>query len=461
MIQKNKFIVAVILWSLAAILFAITAIGVLAYTYGYRYDFEKQTIFRSGLLAVTTEPKGATITFDGKSKQTPATVKGLDSGNYNFTIEKNGYRPWIGQAEIVPSLATEMKDIQLVASTNTQTSIFEEPIINFWSDTDKAIIELQKWNEDKIQLLDLETGLSQPIFPDLPTVYTVKDVLFAPSNDFVLISAFYRGGTKRFIVDLPDLTYKILPATYNSLSFDNFTWHPYIKNQLFAIQPNKNVETIEINEEITVRPYTEKALAFAVNNNDSIFLRQAEAGSELVSKNLYDENERIITNEIPNAKYYRLLIENDRIFLLASPNSQFSRFDIYLWQPTENNFGQLGTAQNIMAQDKQVIWQNGQEIYRYDLAKDILKLIYTSDSYRLNLLKVFPTTVYLSENAKLKIIDIWGQNIYELSTQKINTNIHIDQKQRNLFFVLGDLLTRFNLKETGEIGLLEKVIPWN
>jgi len=460
--QKNRFIKAVILWSVVAILFTVTAASLLAYAYGYRYDLTNRTIFKSGLLAVTTEPKNTLLVFEDKNKSIPTTIRGLASGSYHFTIEKSGYRPWLGQAVIVPGLATEMKDIQLVASTNTQTKIFDEPLVNFWPDTNRAVVELSRWDKNKVQLLDFETGLARPLFADLPIVYTVKNALFSPDDNFVLISAYYQGGLKRFIVDLTQETHQILPSAYTSLPFEDFVWHPYTKGRLFVKRPDKTVEIIDLGEELLIRPYLETTPSFTVNRNNALFLRQAENGLELVEKNLYDESEKILTTAIPQANYYRLLTADGHLLLLTAVDNRFLDFVVYPWhQNGKAAFAELGHAQEVVVQDKQIVWRSGRAIHRYDLVKEIDRLLYENASTTPRLLKVSPTVIYVSEGNKLKMFDIWGLNPYELSQSKIDTNIYVDKNQESLFFLLGNYLTQFSLKESGGMGFLGNIVPWN
>ena len=66
---------------------------IIAYGRGYRFDSKQKAIGSTGLISVTSDPTGATITIDNKklSYNTTVTIK---PGWYTLSISKEGYQSW-------------------------------------------------------------------------------------------------------------------------------------------------------------------------------------------------------------------------------------------------------------------------------------------------------------------------------------------------------------------------------
>lgn len=90
------------------IVFAAILVAIIAFARGYIYDFENQTIMPTGILAVSSSPKAASIFVDGKLKGVTDTNLKLPPGKYKVEIKKDGYSSWSQEVtlkgEIVMSL---------------------------------------------------------------------------------------------------------------------------------------------------------------------------------------------------------------------------------------------------------------------------------------------------------------------------------------------------------------------
>ena len=82
--------------------FLISAPMVILYTAGYRFNFSHLSLVKTGLLSITTEPRGAEIFIDGKTtkKTTPEILKNIIPDNHVIHLEKTGYLPWEKTLEI-------------------------------------------------------------------------------------------------------------------------------------------------------------------------------------------------------------------------------------------------------------------------------------------------------------------------------------------------------------------------
>lgn len=100
---------------LGASIITVGTILLVAYGSGYRYDFRSGQLVQSGLLLLESKPGDAAITQDGRyiKKSTPYR-KSLEGGSYSFMLEKEGYRTWTKELEVIPSRVTAAQYVLLM-----------------------------------------------------------------------------------------------------------------------------------------------------------------------------------------------------------------------------------------------------------------------------------------------------------------------------------------------------------
>ncbi len=82
--------------------FLISAPLVVLYTAGYRFDVSARTIVRTGVLNLSTVPRGATVSIDGEENtdKTPSLLDDILPGKRFVEIEKDGYTTWQKTLEV-------------------------------------------------------------------------------------------------------------------------------------------------------------------------------------------------------------------------------------------------------------------------------------------------------------------------------------------------------------------------
>ncbi|MFH1089235.1 MAG: PEGA domain-containing protein [Candidatus Uhrbacteria bacterium] len=83
-------------------LFLVSAPTVVMYTAGYRLNLERFSLVKTGVFALSTLPKGATVIIDGKSteKETTLILKDAMPGEHLIRLEKENYLPWTKKLEV-------------------------------------------------------------------------------------------------------------------------------------------------------------------------------------------------------------------------------------------------------------------------------------------------------------------------------------------------------------------------
>lgn len=101
---KVRFIVAILF------LLVIGSLGVGAsfYARGYRFDFSSFKFLPNGILVIKSDPTGAQILIDGDLRGATDANLSLSPGDYEVTIQKNGYLPWQKTLTIQKEIVTQI-----------------------------------------------------------------------------------------------------------------------------------------------------------------------------------------------------------------------------------------------------------------------------------------------------------------------------------------------------------------
>lgn len=95
--------------------FLLSAPAVVFYTAGYRLNWERREVVETGLISVSTVPRGADVLVDGAhaGERTPAVVGNLAPGEHLLRLEKPGYLPWEKRLVVKSRFTTFAHDVLL------------------------------------------------------------------------------------------------------------------------------------------------------------------------------------------------------------------------------------------------------------------------------------------------------------------------------------------------------------
>lgn len=128
------------------VLFIFGTTSLSLYASGYKFNLSfplefNRLLVKTGMLALDSNPKGATIYINNKTKsantwrpwkkellKTPTKIKNLIPGQYDITIEKAGYWPFSKTISIESGLTTFYEDISLFKSDNPSIKALSEDL---------------------------------------------------------------------------------------------------------------------------------------------------------------------------------------------------------------------------------------------------------------------------------------------------------------------------------------------
>ena len=106
MLAKNRVISTLII----AVLLLTTATVVIFWARGFKPNFQKAKIERTGLIVASSIPTGARVYLDNRlTSATDTNIAFLEPKTYHVRIEKDGYAKWEKDVEVKADLATEIK----------------------------------------------------------------------------------------------------------------------------------------------------------------------------------------------------------------------------------------------------------------------------------------------------------------------------------------------------------------
>jgi len=123
-------------------IFLVGAPGIVLYTAGYRINGNTWKIQQTGVIALSTLPRGASVLLNGvlASNTTPYVAQRLSPSHYTVTLSKNGYHPW-EQSVAVDSGSTTYITGVLFADASPEL-LLEEQAISVTGDMNGRFIDV-------------------------------------------------------------------------------------------------------------------------------------------------------------------------------------------------------------------------------------------------------------------------------------------------------------------------------
>lgn len=149
-----------ILFTLFAVGFFISAPLVVFYTAGYRYKFGTTHFVKTGILSVSSTPRGADIYLDGQQneKNTPAVIDNLIPHDVKIRVEKSGYSSWEKTLPVKSGETTFVSNLKLFLTEPPTLFLNQSSLI------DVALIDPTHFAYLNVQKETLELWVQDPGF---------------------------------------------------------------------------------------------------------------------------------------------------------------------------------------------------------------------------------------------------------------------------------------------------------
>lgn len=255
-----------ILYSIFFLIFFITAPIVIFWAEGYRYNFKKHRVEKTGVLFLESKPSRAQIYLNGKPKKdkTTARLKNLLPDDYQVEIKKEGFQTWQKNLKVYGGETTFAQYVRLFRADPISENILNFPVrAGSTNQGGELVIVYKNNNQLKLAWFNLNNQKLGPelllnSLPDQIKLTSNKNLVELQFGEKIYLAIF----DKQEIIDL-------------NLSFDKkISQIGWYNNELYAVTALA-IEKLNLANFSTERLLAGRFLNFTFNSGNIIFLEQA------------------------------------------------------------------------------------------------------------------------------------------------------------------------------------------
>lgn len=153
--QKIRFV----LYWLSVLVFLMGLPSILSYALGYKFNPRTLRFTKTGLIALKSQPAGASIYFEKKlfKDKTPATINELLPGAYHIKVALEDYYPWVMQVTVEAGKVARFEKILLFPIRPDIEKLSNESSLSFWIDDKRDSIYYVSQEDNSIYKSGLDT----------------------------------------------------------------------------------------------------------------------------------------------------------------------------------------------------------------------------------------------------------------------------------------------------------------
>jgi len=233
-----------LIYSIFIGIFLIAAPLIVLYTMGYRYNLAKGRVQKTGIIRLTSIPRGADIYLNGikyESSRTPARIEKILPGDYEIKLSQDGYYDWQKKLPVYENGTTFAEKI-ILWKKSAPINLTATATAAWLISPDKNIIAISD-GRATVGLLDINSGiLGELSGGNLETIAAIPDLnslrllSFSPSGRYLLAQGVANNKkTGYYLIDSLAKNYKKFPdRDYLSISWGDSSWTDDSKN-LYAL----------------------------------------------------------------------------------------------------------------------------------------------------------------------------------------------------------------------------------
>lgn len=423
-------------------IFLIASPLVILFTMGYRYNLEKGRVQKTGIIKITSQPRGATIFLNDveyQKTQTPAKIEYQLPGDYEIKLVKDGYYDWQKKLPVYENITTFAEKVMLWKKSNS-IALASSSVVSWLTSPDGNMV-IASDSQKNISLLDINSGLigeltggKIEVIANLPLYDKINLLEFSPSGRYVLAQTIKKSQIGYLLIDtLNKTTLPILNKKYVSIRWKD------TGDELYALD-SSILWQLELGPIRASQVRKLSASDFYINGKTIYYIKD----KVLIQENLSGENSKEVKRVTCQACLIKS-IKSDRALIADSTRNTIAIIDIS---------GKIKSAE--ITADKlswldgdTVLLYNNFEIYIYDFTKPDPELI-TRLGAPITSAIWHPQARHLifSTEGKTKLIELDNREIRNIITiaDVPATNISSDRSGKNLFFSSTDKIYRLNLQ---------------
>ena len=424
---------------LSPVLLIFTTVLVILFSRGWRLDIQEGTVVNTGILDISSEPRGAQIFIDGLQKgKTPTVIDSLLPGKYQLELRKDLYTSWTKEITIKEEYVTKIV-ANLFEEENELTQITDQPVEDvIFSELGNEALILNKHNGNqglwKIQLnqsfFQSERSKTKIINLVEPGYFDLlkSEYKIIPNENFskaILKVNNDREDSRYFLLNLMRGSSEITDITEYLYLNEDFLW---LKDNItIAIEQTEKLMLFNTNDFSLSVLSNWPVLTWSAGNNFIYFINNNPLIDERkVFKTTLDglsREELIIEGEIEMDDISSIYFNQGYLSILFTTSNRTYLYNLKTNKVVlinEESLRSVSTSPNeryvLLSRDSETIK------YVYDFEENLLKE-YNTQAENLNVeklkwspngLKIFYRYTLDTGNNKIVSMDYDGSNFYEL-----------------------------------------------
>ncbi len=366
---------------LLALIFFFTAILVVFYSLGYRFNFEKGIFVYTGAITIKPIPQKVNIFIDGKPASNKKMnylnnsyhINGIKPQSHLIEVGAPGYNTWSKKVPVHSGISTEFWNVLLVKENYVPEKYSARQIEKFFiSPKNDAMVYVQNEKETGeflVKRIEIKTGKSENIFSSKEYGFTddeKENIEWSPQAHKIIIPVQKESKKYYFVTDVESKQSLKLNDIIMEEEISNVRWDSSSKNFLFYVS-EKNLHRLNLE-----RPEENKILAQNIAGYDlsssSIFYLQLDNGiiykADLKNGNSKKQITASPVNISENSKFRVIAYDEKRIAVISEEGELYiyneGEKDKYFNQPEEKISGVQFSNDG-----KKLLYWNDQEIFVY------------------------------------------------------------------------------------------------
>lgn len=392
---------------------------------GFKIDWEKRQIVKTGTIVVKTLPENASVYLNDEleRKNTPYTGRFILPGTYDVRVEKEGYQSWTKRLSIIPQLVTWANlDREQITLFLNQPKLVTSVKTNDVS-VSKNYEQLGFTKDGQVYFLNTSDGDTHQAGAMAATIAPLN---LNPKLSWTNGSSVYDRFKDTNLTALPLAQIDKIEKLESNGDYTAFQ----IAGQLYLVEPKNTLVLLDT-----------QVSNFTLDGEDIWYLQ----GNTFKSQNLRSRNQTYISRDLPAYTTSQIIRGDGRVFLIL--DSSLYTINDNLERIYEGiTSGYWDTASN-----KLVFWNNN-EILVFDSPHKRTELVVRTIS-PIKDPQINWTTGYLlfANEGKVKAIELDGRdhrNIYtiaELDTSK-GDNFTVSQDGKLLYIYNPSEIRTYRIK---------------
>ncbi|HEX9664610.1 MAG TPA: PEGA domain-containing protein [Patescibacteria group bacterium] len=326
------------------------------YTAGYRYNFKKNKLQKTGILVIESLPEKADVYINNEyKKRTKAIIKNLFPDQYDVRVEKDGYYPWQKKLSVEAGQSAFATNIILFKKAEAEKIIKEDIDFSSYSPDRKKLIYSVKNQSDKLLIVDLN-GLKETIIFNNPQNKTenieFKTNWSTSGNKILLtINKPDQGISQHWLIDINNPNNKKLLASPSRQNLEKISWEFNNEKILYGLSAGTIYQIDVTNDEIKEFYSFDNIQDFQLYFDLIYFVTNDPASQKSYLKYVDLKNQETVYNiqNLPLSPNYQFLDHpGNKISLFDQNNNLF-----YLIKPGQDL---ITTQTEIFSNVNQISW---------------------------------------------------------------------------------------------------------